>query len=109
MGAILSNISANLLGVGNAATPMGLQAMKELQKLNPYKERASDAMCTLLALNTAGITFIPTTVIAVRLQYGSHNPMNVVSTTFIATVIGTGVAIVLDKIFRRLSKRKVDM
>jgi spore maturation protein A len=65
MGAVLANMSANLLGIGNAATPLGLKAMQELQKLNPDKRTASDAMCTLLAVNTASITLIPTTVIAV--------------------------------------------
>ncbi|TGV17828.1 spore maturation protein, partial [Mesorhizobium sp. M00.F.Ca.ET.186.01.1.1] len=64
MGYILSNMSANLLGLGNAATPMGLKAMEELQKLNPDKQKASPAMCTLLAINTASITIIPTTMIA---------------------------------------------
>lgn len=106
MGAILANMSANLLGIGNAATPLGLQAMKELQHLNPIKDRASDAMCTLLAVNTASITVIPTTVIAVRMQYGSQHPTDVVGTTIVATLIGTGVAIVLDRLFRRWSKRR---
>lgn len=106
MGSILANMSANLLGIGNAATPLGLQAMSDLQALNPTKERASDAMCTLLAVNTASITIIPTTVIAVRLQLGSHHPTEVVGTTIVATVIGTGVAIVLDKLFRRWSRRR---
>lgn len=106
MGAILANMSANLLGIGNAATPLGLNAMKELQTLNPEKRRASDAMCTLLAVNTASITVIPTTVIAVRMQYGSGHPTDVVGTTIVATVIGTGVAIVLDRVFRYWSARR---
>ncbi len=106
MGAILANMSANLLGIGNAATPLGLQAMRELQALNDQKDRASDAMCTLLAVNTASITIIPTTVIAVRMQYGSHHPTEVVATTIVATIIGTGIAIVLDRLFRRWSRRR---
>lgn len=106
MGAILANMSANLLGVGNAATPLGLKAMSELQKLNPDKSTASDAMCTLLAVNTASITLIPTTVIAVRLKYGSHDPMAVVGTTIVATALATGVAIVLDRLFRHMSRRR---
>lgn len=106
MGSILANMSANLLGIGNAATPLGLQAMKDLQSLNPKKDRASDAMCTLLAVNTASITIIPTTVIAVRLQLGSHHPTMVVGTTIVATAIGTGVAIMLDRLFRRWSRRR---
>ncbi len=106
MGAILANMSANLLGIGNAATPLGLAAMKELQTLNPNKRRASDAMCTLLAVNTASITVIPTTVIAVRLQYGSHHPTDVVGTTIVATLLATGVAVILDRVFRRWSRRR---
>lgn len=106
MGAILANMSANVLGIGNAATPLGLKAMQELQTLNPKKETASDAMCTLLAVNTASITLIPTTVIAVRLQHASHHPTIVVGTTLVATAIGTVVAIVLDRVFRRIAHRR---
>ncbi len=106
MGAILANMSANLLGLGNAATPLGLKAMQELQKLNSNRETASDAMCTLLAVNTASITLIPTTVIAVRMQYQSHDPTAIVGTTILATAIGTAVAIILDRIFRALSHRR---
>lgn len=105
MGAILANMSANILGIGNAATPLGLKAMQELQTLNPDKSTASDAMCTLLAVNTASITLIPTTVIAIRLQFHSHNPTAVVGTTLLATILGTLSAIVLDRVFRALSKR----
>ncbi|WP_026961956.1 nucleoside recognition domain-containing protein [Alicyclobacillus herbarius] len=106
MGAILANMSANILGIGNAATPLGLRAMRELQTLNEDKETASDAMCTLLAVNTASITLIPTTVIAVRMQYGSTNPTSIVGTTVIATAIGTVAAILLDKFFRAMDKRR---
>lgn len=108
MGAILANMSANVLGIGNAATPLGLKAMKELQALNPDKDTASDAMCTLLAVNTASITLIPTTVIAMRMQAGSEHPMIVVGTTLVATIIGTSCAIILDRFFRRLSRRRVE-
>lgn len=106
MGAILANMSANLLGIGNAATPLGLKAMQELQSLNPDKDTASDAMCTLLAINTASITLIPTTVIAIRMQYHSEHPTMVVGTTIVATAIGTCAAIILDRLFRRLDKRR---
>jgi len=105
MGSILANMSANILGLGNAATPLGLKAMQELQTLNKDKATASDAMCTLLAINTASICLIPTTVIAVRIQYGSAHPTAIVGTTFVATVIGTIAAIILDRVFRRLSRR----
>jgi spore maturation protein A len=106
MGAILANMSANILGIGNAATPLGLRAMRELQKLNSDKETASDAMCTLLAVNTASITLIPTTVIAVRMQYGSADPTSIVGTTVVATTIGTFAAILLDRVFRALHRRR---
>lgn len=106
MGAILANMSANLLGIGNAATPLGLKAMKELQTLNPDKETASDAMCTLLAVNTASITLIPTTVIAFRMQYHSAQPTSVVGTTLIASAIGTVAAIALDRLYRAMSRRR---
>lgn len=100
MGYILSNMSANLLGLGNAATPMGLKAMEELQKLNPDKQQASPAMCTLLAINTASITLIPTTMIAIRMQYGSVNPVDIVGTTLLSSFAATIVAILIDRWYR---------
>lgn len=78
MGALVMNLSANILGLGNAATPMGLITMQELQKLNRHRpDTASDAMCTFLALNTSCITLIPTTIIGIRLVYGSADPKRV--------------------------------
>lgn len=100
MGYILSNMSANLFGLGNAATPMGLKAMEELQKLNPDKEQASPAMITLLALNTSSITLIPATIIAIRFSYESSNAVEIVGTTLFATLCSTIVAITLDKWYR---------
>ncbi|MFS0554004.1 nucleoside recognition domain-containing protein [Brevibacillus sp. 179-C9.3 HS] len=100
MGYILSNMSANLLGLGNAATPMGLKAMEELQKLNPDKQNASTAMCTLLAINTASITIIPTTMIAIRMQYGSVNPVEIVGTTLLSSFAATIVALLIDRMYR---------
>lgn len=106
MGYILSNMSANLLGLGNAATPMGLKAMEELQKLNPNKQEASPAMCTLLAINTASITLIPTTMIAIRMQYGSVNPVDIVGTTLLSSFAATVVALLIDRWYRyRLLRR----
>ncbi|MNC34181.1 Spore maturation protein A [compost metagenome] len=101
MGYIMSNMSANILGLGNAATPMGIKAMQELQKLNHDKEQATAAMCTLLAINTASITLIPTTIIAYRLSMGSVNAAEIVGTTLIATAIATAAAILLDKWYQR--------
>lgn len=106
LGYILSNMSANILGLGNAATPMGIKAMQELQKLNPDKDTATAAMCTLLAINTASITIIPTTILAVRLNYGSANPAEIVGTTLIATAIATVAAIALDRWYRSRDRRK---
>ncbi|MNW42071.1 Spore maturation protein A [compost metagenome] len=103
MGYILSNMSANLLGLGNAATPMGIRAMQELQELNPDKQTASPAMCTLLALNTASITLIPTTLIAIRINFQSANPAEIVGSTLLATAIATMAAIVADRWYRRHS------
>lgn len=101
LGYILSNLTANVFGLGNAATPMGIRAMQELQKLNPDPTRASAAMCTLLAVNTASVTLLPTTIIAVRANMGATNPADVVGTTLLATAISTAAAIVLDRWYRR--------
>lgn len=106
MGYILSNMSANLLGLGNAATPMGIKAMQELQELNPDKQTASPAMCTLLALNTASITIIPTTLIAIRLNYHSANATEIVGTTLMATVIATVAALGADRWYRRRTMKR---
>lgn len=106
MGYILSNMSANLLGLGNAATPMGIKAMQELQTLNPDKKTATPAMCTLLALNTASITLIPTTLIAIRLNYHSAHPAEIVGTTLVATAIATFAAMAADRWYRSRELRR---
>ncbi|SEN26697.1 nucleoside recognition domain-containing protein [Lihuaxuella thermophila] len=101
MGYILSNMSANFFGLGNAATPMGLKAMEELQKLNPDPKTATPAMCTLLALNTSGLTLIPTTIIGIRLKHGSADPTEIIGPTLLATLIATSIAVLLDRYYRR--------
>ncbi len=101
MNAILMNMSANILGLGNAATPFGIKAMEELQQLNTRKDTASDEMCTLLALNTSSLTLLPTTVIALRASTGSLNPTEIVGTTIVATLSSTAVALILDRLLRR--------
>ncbi len=101
LGAMILNISANILGLGNAATPFGLKAMDELQKLNQGKDEASEAMCTFLALNTSAITLIPATIIAVRLKAGSANPTEIIGTTIFATGCAMAAAIFVDYLFRR--------
>lgn len=106
MGYILSNMTANLFGLGNAATPMGIKAMEQLKVLNDNKDSASRSMITLLAINTASITLIPTTVISIRMNYGSVNPTEIVGTTLMATACSTLAAIMIDRFFyyRRLKK-----
>ncbi|MGB9804521.1 nucleoside recognition domain-containing protein [Desulfofundulus sp.] len=107
MGAIIMNLSANILGLGNAATPMGLIAMQELQKLNKGDPRtATSAMCTFLALNTSCITLIPTTIIGIRVMYGSTDPTAIVGTTIFATTCGMTVAIIVDRILRTFYGRQ---
>ncbi len=99
MGYIVSNIMANTLGLGNAATPLGIKAMEQLKELNGGKDSASRSMITFLALNTSGLTLIPTTVIGIRIHYNSANPTEIVGPTFLATVIATIAAIILDRYF----------
>jgi spore maturation protein A len=106
LGAILMNMNANLFGFGSAATPFGLKAMEELQKLNYKKDTATDAMCTFLAINTACITLVPVTIIAIRVENCSANPAEIVGTTLFANTSSFLAALVLDVIFRQLSKRR---
>ncbi|MEX1030961.1 MAG: nucleoside recognition domain-containing protein [Paenibacillaceae bacterium] len=111
IGYILSNMSANILGLGNAATPMGIKAMQELQKLNPDPKSATPAMCTLLAINTSSITLIPTTIIAIRMSYGSVNPTEIIGTTLLATIVATIAALTADRWYRsrelRIQQHKI--
>ncbi|SHF57944.1 nucleoside recognition domain-containing protein [Ornithinibacillus halophilus] len=98
IGYILSNITANLFGLGNAATPMGIKAMEQMKQLSGT-DTASRSMITFLALNTSSLTIIPTTVIAIRMQYNSVSPTEIVGTTIIATVISTISALLIDRYF----------
>ncbi len=98
-------MSSNILGLGNASTPLGIKAIEELQKLNPRKDTASDAMCTLLAITTSSITVVPTTVIAMRGLTGSANPADILITTLIATTCSTAAALIADSLFRRASTK----
>ncbi|MHB8578897.1 MAG: nucleoside recognition domain-containing protein [Ignavibacteriaceae bacterium] len=101
MGSMIMNISANMLGLGNAATPFGLKAMEELNELNPEKGVATNAMCTFLAINTAGMTLIPATAIAIRAASGSSEPAIIIGTSlfasFCATIAGVAAAKILEK------------
>lgn len=100
MGAIIMTLSANMLGLGNAVTPLGIKAMKELQQLNKDKEEASDAMCTLLALCTAGFTLVPATIIAIRSASGSVNPTEIVGATLLVSLGATISVIITDRVCR---------
>lgn len=102
MGAMVMNVAANLLGLGNAATPFGIRAMEQLQRLNPHPERASNAQALFLALNTASVTILPTSVIALRAASGSANPAAVVAPTLAATLISAVVAVAAAKLLAPL-------
>ena len=94
MGAMILNIAANMLGLANAATPFGLQAMKELQRLNTHVHTASNAMCTFLAINTSSVQLIPATAIAFLAANGSLHPSSVIVSSLIATTVSTIVGLV---------------
>lgn len=106
IGYISSNMVANMFGLGNAATPFGLKAMKSLQELNKDKKTASRSMITFLVLNTSGITIVPTTIISMRLLYGSMNPTSIVFACIISSFISTFFGLVVDRILA--SRKKYD-
>src|ERR1700724_643855 len=101
MGAMMMNISANMLGVSNAATPLGLKAMAHLNDLNQRKGVATNAMCTFLALNTSSIQLVPATAINILAINGSKNPTAISGSTLIATGIATIAAIFFVKVLER--------
>ena len=103
MGAMILNFSANALGLANAATPFGIRAMQELDKLNPVKGTASNAMVLFLALNTSSLTLLPTGVIALRVSAGSMDPAGILPTTLFATCVSTVCAFVAVKAYQRFS------
>ncbi len=109
MGAMVLNLSANALGLGNAATPFGIRAMQELDTLNPHKGTASNAMVLFLAINTSSVTLLPTGVIALRAAAGSADPAAIVPTTLFATICSTTLAIIAAKIYQRFSQVPADM
>jgi spore maturation protein SpmA/spore maturation protein SpmB len=108
MGAMILNLSANMLGLGNAATPFGIRAMQELDKLNPQRGTATDSMALFLAVNTSSVTLLPSGVIALRAAAGSSDPAAILPTTLFATIGSTAVAIVAAKLYQRLMPLKVD-
>ena len=101
MGAMILNLSANALGLGNAATPFGIKAMQELDKLNENKGTATDSMALFIAINTSSVTLLPTGVIALRASAGSSDPAGILPTTLFATICSTLIAILAAKTYKR--------
>ena len=102
---IIMNIIANILGLGNAATPLGLKAMDELQKENVNKDELSDNMMMLIVLNTASLQIIPTTIIAIRSSLGSNNPTKIIFPVWISTICAAVVGIICTKIIIKCTKK----
>jgi spore maturation protein SpmA len=103
MSAMILNMAANALGLGNAATPFGIKAMQELDRLNPEKGTATNAMVLFLAINTSSVTLLPTGVIAIRETLGSQDAAGILPTTLLATILSTSTAILAAKGFQRFS------
>ena len=101
IGAMVMNMSANMLGMGNAATPFGINAMQELDKLNGVKGRATNAMCLFLAINTSSVTLLPLGVITIRASAGSADPAAILIPSLLATIVSTTVAIIAAKLMQR--------
>ena len=106
IGAMVMNIAANNLGLSNAATPLGLKAMEELDKINPEKGKASDDMITFLVLNTSAITIVPATAIAIRASLGSVNPQKIVIPAIIAASMATLVGVTTVKLIKYFDKKR---
>jgi spore maturation protein SpmA len=102
MGSMVMNMAANMLGLANAATPLGLRAMQDLEKLNPHPGTASNAMCTFLALNTSSVQIIPATAVAILATMGASNPTGIIGTALVATTCSTVAAIVAVKFLEKL-------
>ena len=107
--AMIMNIAANMFGLNNAATPMGLKAMEELNKLNPKAGTATNAMCTFLVINTSGLTLIPATVIAIRAGLGSADPGIIIGTSIFGAACATTAGLISVKILQRLPKYKKEL
>ena len=101
--AVSMNITANVLGLGNAATPLGLEAMRRLQSINRNTQYASDEMIVFVVMNTAAMHIIPTTVATMRGQYGSDNPMEIMPAAFLTSFLALATAVAVAKIGNRLN------
>jgi spore maturation protein A len=104
-GAIVLAMAANMLGLNNAATPLGIKAMEELQALNPDKKTATNAMVTLMAVTTAGVQLIPASMIGVLAAAGSTNPTAIIGPTIVATFVGTVAAVIAARLLQRFYPR----
>lgn len=98
MGAMIMNITSNMLGLGNAATPMGLKAMQELQELNPRKDTATNAMCLFLVVNAAPIQLLPATVLSLRVSVGSANPGIIILPAIISSFVAVSAGVIACKL-----------
>jgi len=103
MGSMLMNMAANMLGLGNAATPLGLRAMRDLETLNPRPGVATNAMCTFLAINTSSVQLVPTTAIAILAASGSTRPTAIVGTALLATICAATVAVISARLLQGLA------
>ena len=104
MGAIVMNISANMLGLANAATPFGLKAMEALDRLNPYKGQSTNAMCMLLAINTSSVQLVPASAIGFIAAANGHHPTNIILTSLFATICSTIAAILACKVLEKTKR-----
>ncbi|MFA6541103.1 MAG: nucleoside recognition domain-containing protein, partial [Bacteroidota bacterium] len=109
VGAMIMNIAANMLGLNNAATPLGLKAMEELNKINPKAGTATNAMCTFLVINTAGLTLIPATAIAIRAGLGSADPGMIIGTSIFGAGCATVFGLISVKLLQRLPRYKKEL
>ena len=94
-----TNIVMNMLGLGNAATPFGLKAIKEMQEINPQKDSASRSMITFLVMNTASVTIMPTTIISLRMMYGSISPESIIPYIIITSSLSCLIGLIIDRLF----------
>jgi len=106
MGAMVMNVAANALGLGNAATPFGIEAMRRLDELNPHKGTATDAQALFCAMNTASLQLVPATVIALRASAGSRSPAAILAPTLLATACAFAAAIATSTLLARLGRRR---
>ncbi|PAB58084.1 nucleoside recognition domain-containing protein [Anaeromicrobium sediminis] len=102
IGSIVMNIVANMFGAGNSATALGIKAMEEMQKINPRKERATNAMCMFLVVNMSSVQLVPLSVLKIRADAGSLNPTEIIATSLISTTISTIVGIIAAKLLERV-------